>query len=115
MAIEVTRFFGAEEKEITLYNGAALINYSIEVVDLDGNDFPFDGYVSAFWRFKNERSGKTIKNLTTQISRNSKYLVVNSSIADMTFKTNGKYYYEVGYVMTGGYEVYLAYGKASVI
>jgi len=96
MAIEVTRFFGAEEKEITLYNGQALIDYAIEVVDENESAYPFSGYVSAYWRFYNERSGKVVKNLTAQISRNANFLVVNASVADMTFKTRGKYYYEMG-------------------
>ena len=40
---------------------------------------------------------------------------MNASVADVTFDDNGKYYYEVGYTQTGGYDFVLRFGNLIVI
>jgi hypothetical protein len=112
------KLFDGVEKELALYNGQALINFAIDFfeeqcdtdLDEDEIDYTFNGFVSGFFRVYNERSGKRIKNISVTTSGSS--LVINTT--DTTFEDNGEYYYEIGYVQTGGYELVLMYGKLSV-
>lgn len=103
-------------KDIQVYNGHPLIDYPIEFVyDDDETGYSFIGFTSAFFRVFDSRQQKRIKNFTNQVSRNSNFLVINCSITDMTFSNRGRYYYEVGYVRSGVYDIVLQYGELHVI
>lgn len=104
-----------DEKPLEVYNGHPLIDYAITFVYEDGGIYPFIGYSSAFFRVFDGRQMKRVKNFTTQVTRNANNLVLNCSSSDMTFPVNGKFYYEVGYVRSGGYEIVLEYGQLIVI
>lgn len=113
--LRVKLFKGVEEP-IEVYNGVAVIDEAIEFFTEECDtetDFTFPGYVSSYWRVYNERSGRLIKNYTLTQSGSS--LIINNSVLDMTYEDNGMYYYEIGYVQTGGYEVPLRYGQQRVI
>jgi len=75
-------------------------------------DFDFPDFVYAYFRVYNERLGRKILDITP--GRSGPYLIINSSLLDMTFESKGRYFYEVGYSQ-GGYEVALRYGKLEVI
>jgi hypothetical protein len=115
--IRVKLFDGAE-KDLVAYNGQALLNFAVEFfteecdsdLDEDEEDFTFPSYVSSYFRVYNERLGKRIKNISA--SRSGASLVLNTN--DMTFEDPGNYYYEIGYVQTGGYEIVLMYGTLNV-
>jgi len=113
------KLFDGVEKELSIYNGQALINYPIEFfteecdddLDEDEEDFTFPGYVSAYFRVYNERLGRRLKNITN-ISQSGAILFINTQ--DTTFEDNGNYYYELGYVQSGGYDIVLMYGTLNV-
>ena len=115
-----TRFFQAKEYTLVIYNGQALINKAfqfftvVDCVDLpyEEIDFDFPEINGAYFRIYNERLGRLVMTLTPVQS--GPYLIVNASVADMTFEDNGDYYYEVGY-LRGSYEQALRYGKLQVI
>lgn len=111
------RLFQANEYPLEFYNGKAILNIALHffTTDCDGNDLDFDfpDYVSSYMRVYNERSGRLLVNL--DLTRSGGYLIVNASADDMTFDDNGNYYYEVGYVVTGGYEQALRFGVFRVI
>jgi len=112
-----TRVFDAEERDIVLYNGKAVIDwafyfYTQVECSVDEVDFDFPDFVSAYWRVYNERSGRLLKDFT--LSRTGAYLIANLSVDDATFEDNGYYYYEIGYVR-GVYEQALRYGTLKVI
>lgn len=115
--MERTNTFLAQEQELRIYNGQAIIDLPFQFVydDAYSTAFEFRGYVSAFMYVYDERSGQLIKRYTTQVTRNSNYLVLNCSVSDTTFEDNGKYYYEIGFVMSGGYSITLRYGTLTVI
>lgn len=110
------KLFDGVEEPLEVYNGQAIIDKSIEFFteECDAEtDFTFPSYASSYWRIYNERSGRLIKDYA--LSQSGASLIINNSILDMTFEDNGMYYYEIGYVQTGGYEVPLRYGQLRVI
>lgn len=111
------RIFDAEERPLDIFNEVAIIDLAMSFFTDecgDDEDFTFPNYSSAYFRVYNERLGRRIKNITN-IARSGNELILNASVLDMTFEDNGRYYYEIGYVQTGGYEFPLRYGVATVI
>ena len=111
------KLFDGLEKKIVIYNSQAMINFVVEFFTVnecqEEVEFTFPGYISSFFRVYNERLGTELKDIS--LSHNGNTLIINASVLDMTFEDNGKYYYELGYVQTGGYEIVLQYGTAEVI
>lgn len=113
-----THLFQAQEYPLSIYNGKPIINIGIGFYYYDDtcvtdteSAFDFDGYVSSYLRIYNERLGRIIK--TIPLDRSSNILMINST--DTDFDDNGKYYYEIGYVQSGGYELLLRYGILIVL
>lgn len=115
------KLFDGVEKPLTLYNAKAIIDLEINFYteecddDLEEDEevFAFPSYVSSYFRAFNERLGYELKDWS--LSKSGSSLIINASVLDATFPNNGNYYYEIGYVQTGGYEVPLMYGILKVI
>ncbi len=110
------KLFDGVQKELVMYNGQAVLDYAIEFYTLDCNDeevFPFPSYAGSYLRVFNERLGREIKDIS--LSQSGGSLIINASALDMTFDDNGKYYFEIGYIQSGGYEITLMYGDFRVI
>lgn len=110
------RIFDAEERPLEIFNGVAIIDLAISFFTEDcetETDFTFPNFLSGYFRVYNERLGRKIKDIT--LTRSGNELVMNASTLDMEFDVNGKYYYEIGFTQTGGYEFPLRYGPAKVI
>lgn len=111
------KIFDAEERPLQIFNQVAIIDLAMSFFTEEceeDEDFTFPNFASAYFRVFNERLGRRIKNITN-ISQSGNQLILNASVSDMTFEENGRYYYEIGYVQTGGYEFPLRYGVATVI
>jgi hypothetical protein len=65
--------------------------------------------------YDSEERNNLVKAFTTQITRNASVQVLNCSESDMTFESAGNYYYEIGYIISGGYETVLRYGVIEII
>lgn len=115
--LQRVRLFDGVEKKIEVYNGQAILDYAIEFFTKDEcndeSDFGFPAYTSSYLRVFNERLGRQIKDIS--LSQYGGSLIINASVDDMTFDDNGTYYYEIGYVQAGGYEIVLSYGHIVVI
>lgn len=110
-----SRLFDGVEEPLELYNGIAIIDKAIEFYTEEceaETNFTFPSYSSSYFRVFNERLGFEIKDIA--LSQSGASLVINASVLDMTFEDNGVYFYEIGYVQTGGYEIPLRYGKLIV-
>lgn len=108
------KLFQATEYPLVIYNDQPIIDMGFQFFYLDCDtetDFDFPDYSSSYMKIYNERLGRTIKNIP--LTRNGNILIVNST--DTNFDDNGKYFYEVIYLMNGGYEQVLRYGPAEVI
>lgn len=114
MALDDDLTFIAENSDFGIYNGIAILNLGIYFQNSDETDFSFPGYVSAYLNIYQSRNETLLKSFTTQISRSSSVLILNCSVSDMTFSSNGKYYYEMGYIQSGGYSIPLRYGDLIV-
>lgn len=111
-----SRLFDGVEEPLEVYNRQAVIDKAIEFFteECDSEtDFTFPGYLSSYFRVFNERLGRQIKDIA--LSQSGASLIINASALDMTFEDNGIYYYEIGYVQNGGYEITLRYGELRVI
>lgn len=107
--------YEAKEYDLQVFNLQPIINWGFQFMyeDCDGNDQPYElsGFVSGYVKVYNERLGRTIKTWDLTIS-GTNVLVLNTQ--DTTFMQNGNYWYEVFYVMSGGYEIRLRFGKLIV-
>ena len=117
MAIERVYGFEAQEEDMVVYNGVAVIDLAFyyNFDDEDETEYTFPGYSSSYMNVYDSRGQYLIKSFAAQITRNSNVQVINASVLDMTFADTGTYYYELGYVRSGGYSIPLRYGKLEVI
>lgn len=110
--------FEANEEALDLYNGQAILNFAIYYYfdDEDDTAYTFPGYSSSYMLvYDSPERNNLIKSYTTQVTRNSNIQVLNLSESDCTFGDQGTYYYELGYIISGGYEHVLRYGELNVI
>lgn len=116
MAIDNVEAYLGDEEDLIFRNQEAVLNLVMPVFYDDDAETPYDfpGYVSGFFQITDERLGTQLKFFTSQVTRNSNILVFNLSVADMTFQDNGKYYYQIGYIMTGGYTRNLRFGNLKI-
>lgn len=113
-----SHLYQAQEQKLEIYNGKPIIGVGLEYNYYDPScvtpdvslPFGFDGYISSYLRIYNERLGRLIK--TIPLDRTGNILVINTT--DTVFPTNGNYWYEVGYLQTGGYEFVMEYGTLPV-
>lgn len=109
-----TKLFQGLQYPLEIYNDQPIINVGIEFTyDSCGveTDFDFPDYLSSNLYIYNERKGRLIK--TIPLTRSGNILIINST--DTVFEDNGNYFYEVVYLMSGGYEQVIRYGLCKVI
>lgn len=111
MALDSDLTFIADNADLDAYNGVSILNLGIYFMNSDGTPFGFAGYISAYMNVFQARGESQLKSFTSQITRNANCFVLNLSVSDMTFPDNGKYYYEMGYIQSGGYQIPLRYGN----
>lgn len=114
MPVLDTKLFQAQEYKLELYNEQPIIDIGFEfVLDECGTEtaFTFPDYVSSFFRVYNERLGRLEKDIP--LLRVDNVLKIYST--DTSYDENGNRYYEVGYLMSGGYEIVLRYGTLEVL
>lgn len=109
-----SRLFQGTEYKMELLNNQPIISIGFQFFYDDCGvdvDFDFPDYSSSYMKIYNERIGRTIK--TIPLTRSGNILIINSN--DTDFEDNGDYWYEVIYLMAGGYEQVLRYGLLQVI
>lgn len=114
MSMLNNRLFQASEYPMQLFNNQPVIDFGFQFYYFGcetETDFDFPNYSSSYMKFYNERLGRTIK--TIPLTRNGNILMIYST--DTSFDDLGNYYYEVIYVMSGGYEIVLRYGLLEVL
>lgn len=106
--------FIAENEGLKFYNGQAVIDlvFAFYYDDEDESEFDFpQDSGNYFLRVLDERQGRELKEYNSQLTKTSNKLIMNCSVSDMTFEDLGIYYYEMGYIRSGGYEEILRYGE----
>lgn len=114
MQMLITRLFQGQEYKMEMLNGQPIIDIGVQFFYDDcgtETDFDFPDYSSSYFKIYNERSGRLLK--TIPLTKSGNILMINS--ADTDLDDLGNYWYEVVYIMAGGYEQILRFGNLEVI
>lgn len=119
--MDIYNAFIAREKELQFYEGKPVINKRLAFYDI--NDDPWDfslaiGYTFKIWE---EREGgllmidwsDTAGNLALSGSHPHE-IILNAPRADTDIE-RGWYYYEIEYLIEGGYTILIGYGRVKFI
>jgi hypothetical protein len=116
--MDIHNEFIAQEKALTFYSGKAILNKRHAFYDICGEPWDFSAAVGFSFQIWEEREGG-IKVIDWASDDNITYtspneIILNSN-ADETSIERGKYYYEISYILAGGYSVLIAYGDATFL
>lgn len=109
--------FIANKKDVVFYTGKAILNKVHAFFDVDGSDWNFSlatGFTFKIWE---EREGGLLMiswTSPTNLAVSGNELTLNSPASDTNIE-RGKYYYEIEYLLSGGYTVLIAFGEAKFI
>lgn len=115
--MDIHNEFIAQEKNLVFYAGKPIINRVHEYYDLNGNAWDFSEAVGLFLNIWEEREGGIQLIAWTDpdnLAVSGNAITLNAPASDTSIGL-GKYYYEKGYLIAGGYEVLTAYGQAKFI
>lgn len=116
-AMDNSNEFIANEKDLVFYAGKPIINRQHVFTDQCGNDYSLTTALSFTFKIWQERDGglQVISWSSPQnLSASGNILILNAPAEDTTIY-RGKYYYEISYLIAGGYEILIAYGEANFI
>lgn len=118
--MDIHNEFIANEKQLVFIAGKAVLNKRHAFFDILGDPWNFSaavGYVFNIWE---EREGgahmiawTSPTNLTLSTSDTNEILL-NAPSIDTSIE-RGKYYYEIEYLISGGYSILIAYGQAEFL
>ena len=117
--MDIHNAFIAQEKELFFYSGKSVLNKRLAFFDINGDPWNFSlatGFTFKVWE---EREGGALMidwdddNLTLSGSDTNEILL-NSPTSDTAIE-RGRYYYEIEYLIAGGYTILIGYGPAKFI
>jgi hypothetical protein len=117
--MDIYNEFIAQEKDLVFYAGKAILNKRHAFFDINGELWDFSaatGYTFKIWE---EREGGLLMidwddtNLSLSTS-NENEIILNAPATDTDIE-RGKYYYEIEYLVAGGYSILIGYGQANFI
>jgi hypothetical protein len=113
MATEYLNTYIANEVNLNFFTDKPVRNTTFVFTYDDDTDFDFPGGIGSvsLQVWEDDEDGKRLYNWTTQTEITVSGNVVFLNTADLNLEA-GKYYYELGYVTTGGYEILLMFGEA---
>jgi hypothetical protein len=110
----------ANEKELFFYKNKPILNKRHAFYDINDNPWDFSlatGYTFKVWE---EREGgyqvidwTSPTNLTLSAT-NTHEILLNAPAADTNVE-RGRYYYEIEYIISGGYTILIGYGPMTCI
>lgn len=115
--MDIHNEFIAEEKNLVFYKGKPIINRVHDVKDREGNPWDLSVAVGMFFNIFEEREGGLQVISWTDpdnLAWSGYQFTLNAPASDSDIEL-GKYYYEVGYLIDGGYDVLIGYGEAKFI
>lgn len=120
VVMDIHNEFIANEKELYFYSGKPVLNKRHAFFGINGAPWNFSsatGYTFKIWE---EREGGYLMidwtsptNLTLSAS-NTNEILVNAPSTDTSIE-RGNYYYEIEYLIAGGYTILIGYGRACFI
>lgn len=118
-AMDIHNYFLAQEKELIFYAGKAVLNKRHAFFDIDGSPWNFSAAIGFTFKIWQEREDGllminwTSTNLTLSTSVTNE-IILNAPASDTNIQ-RGKYYYEIEYLISGGYTILIGYGCAKFI
>lgn len=115
--MDIHNEFIAQEKELYFYSGKSVLNKRHAFFDVYGDPWNFSlatGYTFKIWE---ERDGGLllIDWDDTNLSLYSPNEIILNAPAGDTALERGNYYYEIEYLIAGGYTILIGYGRACFI
>lgn len=117
--MDIHNEFIAQEKDLVFYAGKAILNKRHAFYDINQDPWDFSSATGFTFKVWEEREGGLLMidwdsdNLSLSTS-NENEILLNAPSFDTSIE-RGKYYYEMEYLVTGGYSILLAYGQANFI
>ena len=114
--MDIHNEFIAQEKDLVFYAGKAILNKRHAFYHVDGNAWDFTDATGFTFKIWEEREGGLlmIDWDDANLSNSGNEIILNAQGSDTNIE-RGKYYYEIEYLVAGGYSVLIAYGQAKFI
>lgn len=115
--MDMHKQFSAFEKTLIFYAGKPIINHQNAFLDDCSLPKSFDDAIAFTLKIWEERTGGLqVINWSSpeNLSVSENIIFLNAPAEDTDIET-GKYYYELAYIIAGGYEVLITYGQAIFI
>lgn len=114
--MDIHNEFIAQKKDLVFYAGKAILNRVHSFFDENDDDWSFAAATGATFKIWEEREGgqQVIDWDSTNLSFFENDIILNAPTEDTDIE-RGKYYYEIEYLVAGGYSVLIAYGEAKFI
>ncbi len=113
--MDIFNEFIAQEKDLVFYAGKAITNREHTWYDVDGNLWTFTDAVGFTFKIWEEREGGLLMiSWDSQLTPTGSGFMLTSP-GTTTDIEKGIYYYEIEYLVSGGYSVLIGYGKAKFI
>jgi hypothetical protein len=117
--MDINNEFIAQEKHLYFYKGKSVLNKRHAFFDINNDPWNFSlavGYTFKIWEERED--GRLMidwddDNLTLSTS-NTNEILLNAPASDTNIE-RGKYYYEIEYLIDGGYSILIGYGCAEFI
>lgn len=112
--------FIAQQKALVFYAGKAVLNKRHAFFDINGDPWNFSSAVGYTFKIWEEREGGRLMISWTSPTNlelsttNTNEIILNAPVDDTSIE-RGKYYYEIEYLISGGYSILIAYGQATFI
>jgi hypothetical protein len=115
--MDIHNEFIAYEKELFFYSGKPVLNKVHAFYDRFGSPWNFSDAVGFTFKIWEEREGGYLMidwTSPANLQNSGHEITLNAPASDTTIE-RGKYYYEIEYLLAGGYSVLIGYGKATFI
>jgi len=115
--VDIHNEFIAQEKELYFYSGKPVLNKVHRFFDINGNDWDFSAATGFTFKIWEEREGGyQIINWTspTNLTNSGNEITLNAPVSDTSIE-RGNYYYEIEYIVSGGYAILIGFGRACFI
>lgn len=117
--MDIHNEFIANQKDLVFYAGKAILNRRHAFFDINGDPWDFSDAIGFTFRIWEEREEGDLMinwgddNITLSGSNGNEF-ILNSNATETSIE-RGKYYYEIEYLVSGGYTVLIGYGEANFI
>ena len=117
--MDIHHEFIANKKDLVFYTGKPVLNKRHAFYDINGDPWDFSlaiGYTFKIWE---EREGGLLMidwdDTNLELSGSNPHEIILNAPATDTAIERGKYYYEIEYIISGGYSILIGFGVANFI